>query len=77
MPGSKNPDTDFIARDQGQLVGFINMLPVKHKTIMKFMRGDIRGWEILLFDLNLFDFSSAYLGSCPLRGLTARLYEAS
>ncbi|HEX6479103.1 MAG TPA: hypothetical protein VF043_09685, partial [Ktedonobacteraceae bacterium] len=42
----KNPDTDFIVRDQDQLVGFINMLPVKHETIMKFMRGEIRGWEI-------------------------------
>ena len=42
----KNPDTDFIVRDQEQLVGFINILPVKHETIMKFMRGEIRGWEI-------------------------------
>ena len=43
---TQNPDTDFIVRDQGQLVGFINILPVKHETIMKFMRGEIRGWEI-------------------------------
>lgn len=43
---ARNPDTDFIVRDQGKLVGFINILPVKHDTIMKFMRGEIRGWEI-------------------------------
>ncbi len=43
---ASNPDTDFIVRDQGKLVGFINMLPVKHETIMKFMNGEIRGWEI-------------------------------
>jgi len=42
----KNPDIDFIVRDQGRLVGFINILPVKHDTIMHFMRGEIRGWNI-------------------------------
>jgi len=42
----KNPETDFLVRDQGRLVGFINMLPVKHETIMRFMQGDIRGWDI-------------------------------
>jgi hypothetical protein len=41
-----NPDIDFIVRDQGKLVGFINMLPVKHETIMRFMSGEIRGWDI-------------------------------
>src|ERR1700730_13514741 len=43
---ARNPDIDFIVRDQGKLVGFINMLPVKHEAIMKFMSGEIRGWEI-------------------------------
>ena len=41
-----NPDIDFIVRDQGKLVGFINLLPVKHETIMRFMSGEIRGWDI-------------------------------
>lgn len=48
---AKNPDTDFIVRNKGQLVGFINTLPVKHETIMKFMRGEIRGWEIPADDI--------------------------
>ncbi|MBV9689834.1 MAG: hypothetical protein JO202_08990 [Ktedonobacteraceae bacterium] len=43
---SKNPDIDFIIRDHGNLVAFINVLPVEHETIMQFMRGEIRGWEI-------------------------------
>ncbi len=43
---ASNPDTDFIVRDRGRVVGFINVLPVKHETIMRFMRGEIRGWEI-------------------------------
>ena len=42
----KNPDTDFIVRDEGKLAGFINMLPVKVETIKRFMNGEIRGWEI-------------------------------
>jgi hypothetical protein len=46
-----NPDTDFIVRDQRRLVGFINVLPVKHETIMKFLRGEIRGWEIPAEDI--------------------------
>src|SRR5437763_6029063 len=43
----KNPETDFLVRDQGRLVGFINMLPVKHETIMRSMQGDIRGCAAL------------------------------
>jgi hypothetical protein len=48
---AKNPDTDFIVRDHGKLVGFMNMLPVKHETIMKFMQGEIRGWGIPAADV--------------------------
>jgi hypothetical protein len=42
----KNPETDFIVREQERLVGFINMLPVKHETIMRFIKGEIPGWDI-------------------------------
>jgi tetratricopeptide (TPR) repeat protein len=47
----KNPDTDFIVRDRGIIVGFINMLPVKPETIKRFMDGKMRGWEILADDV--------------------------
>jgi hypothetical protein len=47
----KNPESDFIVRDHEQLVGFLNLLPVKHETIMKFIRGEIRGWEIPAEDI--------------------------
>ena len=43
---ARNPEIDFIVRDHGTLVGFINLLPAKHETIMRFIRGEIRGWEI-------------------------------
>lgn len=48
---SKNSDVDFVVRDHGRLVAFINVLPVKHETIMRFMDGEIRGWEIPADDL--------------------------
>jgi hypothetical protein len=47
----KNPETDFIVRDQERLVGFINMLPVRHETIMRFMKGEIRGWDFPAEDI--------------------------
>ena len=54
----KNPDIDFIVRDHGRLVAFINILPVKHETIMRFIDGEIRGWEIPADDILQFDSGS-------------------
>lgn len=48
---AKNPDIDFIVKDQGIMVAFLTMLPVKHETIMRFMRAEIRGWEIAADDV--------------------------
>ena len=43
---SKNPDTNFILRDQGRLVAFLLVLPVQHRTIKRWINGEIREWEI-------------------------------
>lgn len=43
---SKNPDTNFIIRDQGRLVAFLLVLPVKQRTIKRWINGEIREWEI-------------------------------
>jgi len=43
---SKNPDTNFILRDQGRLVAFLLVLPVQQRTIKRWINGDIREWEI-------------------------------
>ena len=43
---SKNPDTNFILRDQGRLVAFLLVLPVKQSTIKRWINGEIREWEI-------------------------------
>ncbi len=42
----KNPDSNFIVRDHGRLVGFIELLITDHESIQKFIDGKIRGWEI-------------------------------
>ena len=42
----KNSATNFIIRDQGRLVAFMHVLPVKQKTIKRWMNGEIRAWEI-------------------------------
>ncbi len=42
----KNADLDFIIRDHGRLVGFLNLVPAKHDAIMHFMSGEIKGWDI-------------------------------
>lgn len=43
---AKNEETDFIVKDEGRIVAFLNVLPVRHETIMRFINGEIRGWEI-------------------------------
>lgn len=48
---TRNPDTDFILRDRGQLVGFLNVLPVRHEVLQSFLRGEIRGWDIPAEDI--------------------------
>jgi hypothetical protein len=63
----KNPDIDFILRDHGRLVGFINLLPAKHETITRFMEGEIRGWEISSDDV--LPFTSGSRLECIIMGM--------
>ena len=63
----KNPNIDFILRDRERLVGFINILPVKHETIMKFMDGKIRGWEIPANDI--LPYTSGSKVECIIMGM--------
>lgn len=55
---TKNAETDFIVRDEGKLVAFLNVLPVKHETIMQFINGEIRGWEISANDVLAYEKGS-------------------
>jgi hypothetical protein len=63
----KNPDIDIIARDNGRLVGFINLLPAKHEAIEQFMSGKTRGWEIKAEDVLPFTPGSTL--ECILMGM--------
>jgi hypothetical protein len=47
----KNPETNFIVRDQGRLVACMHVLPVKQETIRRWMKGEIRAWEISTEDV--------------------------
>jgi len=47
----KNPETNFIVRDQGRLVACMHVLPLKQETITRWMEGDIRAWEISTEDV--------------------------
>ena len=47
----KNPETNFIVRDQGRLVAFMHVLPVKQEIIKRWMKGEIREWEISAEDV--------------------------
>ncbi len=47
----KNPDTNFIVRDQGRLVACMHVLPIKQETITRWIKGEIREWEIRAEDV--------------------------
>lgn len=41
-----NPDSNFIVRDQGRLVAFMQVLPVKGEIIKRWLKGEVREWEM-------------------------------
>lgn len=43
---SKNPATNFIVKDQGQLVAYIQALPIKREIIDRWIKGEFGEWEI-------------------------------
>lgn len=63
----QNPDIDFIVREHGRLVGFINLLPAKHEAIMQFMNGEIRGWDIQADDV--LPFTPGVTMECIIMGM--------
>jgi hypothetical protein len=50
----KNSAVNFIVRDQGRLVAFMHVLPVKQETIKRWLSGEIREWEISAADVLLY-----------------------
>jgi len=41
-----NPECNFIVRDQGRVVAFLHMLPLKRETIKRWLNSELREWEI-------------------------------
>lgn len=41
-----NPDTNFVVRDQGRLVAFMQALPVKRETMRRWLNGEVKEWQI-------------------------------
>lgn len=41
-----NPETNFIVRDEGRLVAFMQVLPVKRETVQRWLNGEVREWQI-------------------------------
>lgn len=54
-----NPDSNFIVRDQGRLVAFMQVLPVKRETIKRWLNGEVREWEIGSDDVLPFEAGSS------------------
>ncbi|GEM_PF-1223478 len=50
----KNPEMDYVVTEDEEIVAYLNLMPVKHETIMAFMNGDIRGWQISTDDIEPF-----------------------
>ncbi|HEU5379907.1 MAG TPA: hypothetical protein VFV38_31175 [Ktedonobacteraceae bacterium] len=50
----RNSETDYHLYDQGKLVAYLTIYPLKHETLTKFMNGEIRGWQIAPEDIELF-----------------------
>ncbi|WP_201363291.1 hypothetical protein [Dictyobacter formicarum] len=42
----KNPESCYIVKHGDKVVAFFHLLPLNHETLMDFMNGKIRGWEI-------------------------------
>lgn len=46
-----NPDIDFVVKQDGEILGYVTIMPLKHDVIEKLMEGKIRGWDIKASDV--------------------------
>ena len=42
----KNPEIDYVVKQEGIVSGYATIMPLKHETIEKLMSAKIRGWDI-------------------------------
>lgn len=51
----KNSESCYIVKHDNKIVAFFHLLPVKHECLMSFMRGEIRGWDITVEEVEPFE----------------------
>ena len=51
---SKNPESCYVVKHKEKIVAFFHFIPIVHQTLMKFMNGEIRGWDIKAEDVEAF-----------------------
>jgi hypothetical protein len=51
----KNPETCYVVKHGEKVVAYFHLLPLKHQTIIDFMEGHIRGWNITGEDVEPFE----------------------
>jgi hypothetical protein len=52
---AKNPQCCYIVKHKEKVVAFIHILPLKHDTLIDFMAGKIRGWDLKGEDVEAFE----------------------
>jgi len=48
------PVGNYVVKDNGQIVAYIHIQPLKHDRLMAFIKGEIRGWQLTADDLDCF-----------------------
>src|SRR5579885_291487 len=41
-----NPDIDYVVKQEGVVVGYVSIMPLRHETIEQLLSGEKRGWEV-------------------------------
>lgn len=50
----KNPEIDYVVKQEGIVSGYVTIMPLRHEIIEKLMSGKIRGWDITQEDILTF-----------------------
>lgn len=49
------PEGNYILKRNEEVVAYIHIMPLKHEKLMAFMKGEIRGKDIVVSDLDMFE----------------------
>src|SRR5579875_279793 len=57
---AKNPDIDFVAIYNGQVIGHMSLIPLKQQALTALLKGEIRGWEVPAEDVETYEPGKQY-----------------